>query len=296
MAWVQLHITTTAARAPLVESLLEALGAVSVTFSDAADEPMFEPPLGTTPLWRSTRVSGLFPADRDLDELRAALAQGADELGSDAAETARIEVLEDQQWERLWLERLRPMRFGKRLWVCPGGFRVEDPAAVVIALDPGLAFGTGTHPTTALCLRWLDQADLAGVRVIDFGCGSGILGIAAAKLGAYEVIALDHDPQALFATENNTRANGVAGRLRIHRGPAVGLKPARIVVANILANVLIDLADTLTALVAPTGHLVLSGMLAEQTDQVAAAFAGHFELEAPAVEAGWARLVGHRAP
>jgi ribosomal protein L11 methyltransferase len=290
--WIQAHVTTDKAHAEAVEALLEAFGALSITLADAADEPMFEPALGTTPLWRATRVTGLYAGGTDLDALQSAVTRAL----ADAAPGARLtlEALAERDWARVWLEGFRPMCFGRRLWVCPSGATAADPAAVVVHLDPGLAFGTGTHPTTALCLTWLDGSELAGRRVIDFGCGSGILAVAAARLGAEHVTALDHDPQALTATAANAAANEVADRIDVHGADLVGLAPAEVVVANILANVLIELAPTLTALVAPRGSLVLSGILIHQADAVMAAYAAAFDFDAPAVLDDWVRLSGQR--
>jgi ribosomal protein L11 methyltransferase len=289
--WLQAHVTVEKDRAPLLELLLEQLGALSVTLEDAADEPMFEPPPGATPLWQATRVTGLFPGDTDADALRADLEHA---LAAGAAAQVALEVLEDRAWERAWLERFRPMRFGRRLWVCPSGQTVDAPDAVVVRLDPGLAFGTGTHPTTALCLEWLDGAELAGRRVIDFGCGSGILGIAAARLGAARVVALDHDPQALLATRANAAANAVAEQLETRHSSEPPPPAADIVIANILANVLLDLRRDLSALVLPGGQLVLSGILREQAPAVAAAYAEDFALEPPVARDEWVRLDGRR--
>jgi ribosomal protein L11 methyltransferase len=300
MPWLQAHLTVDKGRAPLIELLFEELGALSVSLLDASDEPMLEPAPGEQPLWSHTRVSGLFDAATDADELRSRIDQT---LNADLSRQLELEVLEDRAWERAWLERFRPMRFGRRLWVCPHG---QDPGddqandAVIVRLDPGLAFGTGTHPTTALCLQWLDRAatdrpDLAGARVIDFGCGSGILAIAAAKLGAAEVIAVDHDPQAVLATCDNAERNGVAERIRALHSNAFEPEPADLVLANILSNVLVERAAQLTALVANPGQLVLSGILAEQADGVASAFAPTINFQAPQTHDGWVLLAGrHR--
>lgn len=201
MPWIQLHLTVEKRQAPLIERLLEKLGALSVTLGDAADEPLLEPAPGESPLWQKTRISGLFAEETDPDRLRNRIYEAVDHRIGQSLEWER---LEDKQWERVWLENFKPMKFGRRLWICPDGQRPQDGNGIYIDLDPGLAFGTGTHPTTALCLGWLDTQQLMGARIVDYGCGSGILSIAALKLGAREVIAIDHDPQALDAT----RANG----------------------------------------------------------------------------------------
>jgi len=291
MPWLQAHLTVTKDQAPLVELLFENLGAVSVLLGDAGDEPMLEPGPGEQPLWSATRVSGLFEGDTDADALRAAIAQALQaELGS----RLELEVLEDREWERAWLDNFRPMRFGQRLWVCPHGLEVEAEDAVIVRLDPGLAFGTGTHPTTALCLAWLDGAQLAGRTVIDYGCGSGILAVAALKLGAARVIAVDHDPQALLATRSNAEANGVADRLTVLGSDQPDPPPADVVLANILANVLIELAPRIATLLAPGGELVMSGILEEQWPAVAAAYAAGLDFQPPQHQEGWVRLHARR--
>jgi ribosomal protein L11 methyltransferase len=289
--WLQLHLTVDRAQAPLIELLLEGLGAVAVTLGDAGDEPMLEPAPGTTPLWQATRVTGLFEGSRDADDLRSRIEQS---LATDIGRHVTIERLAEQDWERAWLERFQPMQFGKRLWVRPSGFDIEQPDAVVVDLDPGLAFGTGTHPTTALCLRWLDGATPLEERVIDFGCGSGILAIAALKLGAEHVIGIDHDPQALLATRSNAERNGVADRIDILGTEAYDGKPAGLVIANILANVLIELAGSIGALVAPGGRLALSGILADQAEAVVRAYADRFDFADPVCEDGWVLLAALR--
>jgi len=285
VSWLQLHLTVDKARAAEAEALMEELGALSVTLTDAEDEPMLEPPPGETPVWTRTRVTGLFPDDTETTALRR-------QLESTLGAEVFLEPLEDQPWERTWLDHFRPMRFGDRLWICPSGQEVEAEEAVVVELDPGLAFGTGTHPTTALCLQWLDGAALEGRRVVDYGCGSGILGIAALKLGAAEVIAVDHDPQALAATRENARRNGVVERLRTLAPDEPLPGGADLLLANILANVLVELAPTLAPLLPAGGELVLSGILEEQAGEVARAYAPRFEFAPWSSLEGWVRLDG----
>jgi len=314
MSWLQAHVHTDSAHAAQAEAALAAAGAVSVTLLDAADEPVLEPAPGETPLWAQIRVTGLFDGAADADALRATLDAALDGGGA-----LRIEPLQDQVWERAWLEHFRPMRFGRRLWVIPGGQTAELAAGdVAVELDPGLAFGTGTHATTALCLDWLDSLDLAGRRVIDVGCGSGILAIAALKLGAAGAVAIDHDPQALLATRENAARNGVADRLTVLGSDAPPPAPADVVVANILAGTLIELAPQIEAMVRPGGLLALSGILAEQVDDVAAAYVrpgrsafpgatdpsrqecrsyrSAIVFAPPALRDGWALLHGTRGP
>lgn len=289
MSWIEAKLTTGKQEAPLVELLFEELGALSVTLVDAEDEPLLEPAPGELPLWQRTRVTGLFEGDTDLEQLRYAIASRLNrELGS----ALTIEPLQDQVWERAWLEHFRPMRFGQKLWVCPDGMPAEDPDATVIELDPGLAFGTGTHPTTALCLQWLDANPPQDLQVIDFGCGSGILSLAALKLGAGRVHALDHDPQALQATRDNALKNHCEAGLVIS-ADAPG-EPADLVLANILAGTLIELESLMASLVRPGGRILLSGILREQAGQVSESYQADFEMQPPALLGDWVALEGRR--
>ena len=249
-----------------------------MTLTDARDDPVLEPLPGETPLWANTCLTALFNADSDVARIADDLSRTLD---GDASPAWRIESLEDRQWEREWLRDFRPMRFGKRLWVSPVDAVVDAADAVVIRLDPGLAFGTGTHPTTALCLEqleWMLSAESASEkRVLDFGCGSGILAIGSVLLGAADADAVDIDPQAIVATERNAAQNGVANRVRaalIESGDCAGTRAAEydVVVANILARPLVDLAEQLTQSLADNGQLVLSGLLAPQANSVAAAY------------------------
>lgn len=290
--WQQLMVTVDEDLAEDVSDALMEAGALSVSFLDAGDQPLFEPPLGTTPVWAQTRVVGLFEEGGDMAAIRSALGR---RFGEERLRDWSEETLADQAWERAWLEHFRPMRFGSRLWVCPTGFTIEESDAVVMLLDPGLAFGTGTHPTTALCLEWLDAADLRGASVLDYGCGSGILGIAAALLGAASVRAVDIDPQALAATAENAAKNRVGERIVISLPGDLPDFESDIVLANILANPLMELADELRSRVRPGGRIVLSGILAEQADAVASAYAQKgFEMEPAVFSEDWVRLAGVR--
>ena len=286
MPWLQAHITVTREQSPLIELFFEDLGALSVTLLDAADEPMLEPAPGETPLWTSTRITGLFDAGTDPDQLRSLIDRA---VNTDTSHHLQLEVLEDQVWERAWLDHFQPIRFGERLWICPTGKQVYADDPVIIRLDPGLAFGTGTHPTTALCLEWLDSADVQGKTLIDYGCGSGILAIGALKLGAARVIAVDHDPQAIIATNNNARRNKVSDRLLAAASGDFQPRHADVVMANILANTLIELAPLIGSLVKPGGELVLSGILHDQAKQVISAY-NEFSFTAPARKEDWVRL------
>lgn len=299
--WLELKIELPRDQVDAAEELLLALGALSITNLDAQDQPILEPGPGETPLWDAVIVVGLFAGEEvDSDDLRAAFAN-AWQAGYDTTPPGfRVEPLADRAWERVWLEHFKPMRFGERLWVVPSWTEPPVAGAVNLRLDPGLAFGTGTHPTTALCLRWLDglavsPGGLAGKRVLDFGCGSGILAIAAGLLGAAETTGVDNDPQAILATKENAARNGVAVTALLPREFAGGT-PASfdVVVANILAGPLVQLAPQIAGCVVPGGHLALSGILRDQAGEVAAAYRTLIDWDEPAVDGDWVRLSGRR--
>jgi len=292
MPWLQLSFDVAREQAETFSFNLELAGALSVTLGDAGDEPQLEPAPGETPLWSLVTVTGLFDCDA---ETQAVVERLALHLTAQLGAAPRIERIEDQVWERVWLDTFKPTRFGQRLWVCPHGQQPDDPNAIIVALDPGLAFGTGHHATTALCLEWLDGAALAGKTVLDFGCGSGILALAALKLGAARAIAVDHDPQALTATHDNAAANGVAERLEIYAPEELPALGADVVLANILAGPLIELAPRLTALLRPAGEVVLSGVLADQVDGVRAAYARQIELAPTRLREEWALIYGQKS-
>ena len=258
-----------------VEAALLDVGASSITFLDGGDEPVLEPKPGEIRLWSDTVVRALFDDSHDAMQ---DLGRLADRLGAHITARATVRAVKNQDWERAWLAGWKPMRFGGRLWVCPTEADAPpDTDAVVVRLDPGLAFGTGTHPTTALCLQFLDAMPLAGRSVIDYGCGSGILGIAALKLGARRVVAVDSDPQALLATRENAVRNEVSARLRTEAAPAT-LEPADLVLANILAEPLIELASILTGACRVSGDLILSGLLRTQALAVETAYCSAFAM------------------
>ena len=271
------------------EDLLWSLGALSVTLEDAADDPVLEPRPGEMPLWPTVRIRALFE-DR-ADPRRVVASHAA--TGPLAPLTGTAPVA-DPATERKRLNDLHPMRFGRRLWVCPGGQPAGDPAAIRIELDPGLAFGTGTHPTTAMCLEWLDGAALDGRRIVDYGCGSGILSIAALKLGAGHVHAVDLDPQAILATRENAARNGVADRLDVTTDPQLADAAADALVANILAGPLVELAPHIAAALRPGGDLALSGVLTGQVDSVTAAYRPWFDIALTATREDWGLIVGRR--
>lgn len=287
-AWLQITVTT--ARTALAEAVFEQHRAEAVTILDAGREMAVENTPNEHPDFERSRVVGLFVRNTDPDpvvtDLRAA-------LGADTEVTS--DILENQDWASAWLAEHPPLRFGETLWIAPHSAPVDAAAnAVVVRLDPGLAFGTGTHPTTALCLAWLARAELAGRRVLDYGCGSGILAIAAARLGAASVTAVDIDEQALRATRDNADRNDVGARIHTPPIHAIDEPPFDIVLANILARPLIELAPTLASHAAPGAHLVLSGLLTRQVDEVSRAYRGKFSLDPPALQEDWARLDGRR--
>ena len=272
------------------EAACQDLGAFAVTFSDARDDAVLEPDVGEVRLWPATRLQALFAGDADGATLSARLA-GALEFAPDRVALQR---LGERAWEREWLRDFHAVRFGARLWICPRHEQVSERGAVVVTLDPGLAFGTGSHPSTALCLEWLDAHVVAGMTVIDYGSGSGILGIAAARLGAARVAAYDIDPQALLATAENAAANGLAGRLAVHAD--AGQLPAanELLLSNILAGPLCDLARRFAGWIRPGGQILLAGILAEQAEVVADAYAPWFHISPWGEREGWVALAGRR--
>lgn len=292
MPWRQLKLRLCAEELEAAEALLWQRGALSVSSSDAAgkddtSEPLFELEPGDAPLWDRLLLTALFSQEAELGDL-------CRELRSDFPDSAaEIETLAEQQWERVWLEGFRPMQFGERLWVCPSGHEPPDPAAVNVMLDPGLAFGTGTHPTTAMCLRRLASVPPEGLGVIDYGCGSGILAIAAALLGAWPVFAVDHDAHALTACRENCRRNNLTETRVMTVSPEqLPALQADLLLANILAGPLLELRERFQALVRPGGAIVLSGILGEQADRLRRAYGERFDLEPVTTEGEWALLAG----
>jgi ribosomal protein L11 methyltransferase len=293
MNFYEIEFPLAALSLELVETALQDLGASCITFVDRGDEPVLEPKPGEFRLWSDTLVRALFQGEpenaaRNLESLAAV-------LGPHITRTARVRTVKNQDWERVWLADWKSMRFGRRLWVCPTVAEPpDDPNAVVVRLDPGLAFGTGTHPTTALCLQILDSLPVRGRNIIDYGCGSGILGIAALKLGAAHVTAVDLDPQALLATRDNAIRNGVSANIDVQGVDKEGLLPAYCVMANILAGPLIELAPKLTAACEPGGYLLLSGLLKTQAYEVKAAYACGFDMVQVVERDDWCCIYARR--
>lgn len=304
MPFLELTVPCTLTQQPRYERALESVGALSVTLTDAhADEPdeqaIFEPGVGETPLWGEMRLTALFEGDTDGNLLLLAL--GAADEG---LQWTRVEMREvaDEDWERAWLDQFQPMQFGARTFIVPWNHELPEAArsmeAAVIRLDPGLAFGSGTHPTTALCLRWLDElaqaGRLEGQAVLDFGCGSGILALAALKLGAARAVGVDNDPQALIATADNAERNGLGERLSVHLPQDEPTRQYPVVVANILASALDALAEHLAARVAPQGLIALSGILQGQEDELLQRYANWFDDLQATRDDDWMRITGRR--
>lgn len=292
MAWLQLRLDVRSGEVAELETLLRATGAVAVTLEDNADQPLLEPGVGETPLWNQTRLTGLYLADTDmkcvLEQLPEYVLQRVD---------PRVEILEDKDWERAWMQHYQPIQFGHRLWVCPSWLEPPQPDAVNLLLDPGLAFGTGTHPTTALCLQQLDGMPLAGQTIVDYGCGSGILAVAALKLGAGLALGVDNDPQALAASQDNALRNNIAPEnlpvaLPQQVDQQFWAQRADVVIANILAGPLVDLSDTLLNFLHPGGVLLLSGLLQNQAETLCEHYADRIALQVVGNKDDWVCLRG----
>ncbi len=290
--WQQLKIQLHSEDASYFEQILFDSDAISISYLDAEDQPVFQEEPGSTPLWDNTFLLCLFNTKTDLGSLLNKLRCNTKVLNN---KSLNIELIEDQDWERSWMKDFEPIQFGEKLWICPSWLSPPEPNAVNIKLDPGLAFGTGNHATTSLCLRWLDQADVRGSEVIDYGCGSGVLSIASALLGAVKVHSVDNDPQAISATIDNSRRNKVPGDvLTTYLPEAVPPVHADILIANILERPLIDLSEKFAELVKKGGYITLSGLLEEQIPSLLSCYDRWFDMEAPQVEQGWVLLCGTR--
>jgi ribosomal protein L11 methyltransferase len=293
MAWIELSLTIHSNEQQRIELALDDLGALSVTLLDAEDHPIFEPAPGETPVWPTIKLAALFDVAVDRAGLVHALTDLVPEIAPDQLEFRDVP---DADWVRAWMDTFQPMQFGRRLWIYP--WNIEPPAdavdTVVVRLDPGLAFGTGTHPTTALCLEWLDGLDLRGKTLLDYGCGSGVLAIAALKLGAANVIGVDLDPQALEASHDNAERNGVAGGLALHLPQDYVNAPQDLLVANILAGPLGELAPLFADACKPGAPFALSGILAGQHEELLARYGEWFEALEVAQREDWVRISGRR--
>lgn len=301
MSWLQLHLHTQADSAEHLEQLLLNQGALSVTLQDNADQPLLEPGVGETPLWDATKLSALFPQNINLENLLDALSQ---QLGHPLP-PYEVERVADENWERRWLDDFSAMQFGQQLWIVPSWQQPPDPNACNIILDPGLAFGTGTHPTTAMCLEWLAVNPMKGQSIIDYGCGSGILAIAALLLGAELAICVDNDPQALIATAANAEQNGIDASKLVTCLPEAlddtlqqqfgsAKHGCDLVMANILAGPLITLAPRLIDLLRDGGQIMLSGILSEQCTAVTTAYVSSMTMQLPHSTDQWIRLNGQK--
>ncbi|WP_127556419.1 50S ribosomal protein L11 methyltransferase [Saccharospirillum alexandrii] len=295
MPWLHIKIPTLPEHTDALEDALLLAGCQAVTLVDSEDQPVFEPIRGTTPLWQHTTIQGLFDHELDANALTQQLQDAMQAMKIDAQGPIITEILEDKDWERSWMDNFKPIPCGDRLWICPSWLEPPDPTAINLRLDPGLAFGTGTHPTTFLCLTWLDQNTRPGDTVLDYGCGSGILGLAALLLGADRMDGLDIDPQALDATRANADNNAIApSRFRVMLDDQDLDPHYDLVVANILAGPLCDLAASICSRLRSNGKIALSGILEHQADTVLAAYAPWVDFEPRASHDGWVRLNGRR--
>ncbi len=291
--WLEITITTSAAHANAIADYLHDNGASAVTFQDAGDDPILEPAPGHARLWQTTRLTGLFEQQHEITPLLAWLNQ---QQHAQRIDEIHINGLADQDWVRTCLQDVKPMRMGQRLWICPSWHTPPDPTAINVIIDPGLAFGTGTHATTALCLHWLDENIHGNERVIDYGCGSGILALAALKLGAQLALGIDTDPQALVTTAENVARNHLpAAKLLTALPDDMPMDfHADMIAANILAQPLLHLVTRFAKLLPPGGKIVLSGILVAQVDAIKKAYAPWFDLPTVTTQAEWACLAGQR--
>jgi len=291
MPWLQLRIQTTPNEAQAIEKAMLSVGASAVTLEDNEDQPIFEPELGETPLWNHTRVTGLFDADIDT----AKTLQRVNQFYRKPIESSHWHVLEDKDWEREWEKNYHPIQCGDNMWICPSWIAPPNPHAVNLMLDPGLAFGTGTHPTTFMCLEWLAKQKTNGLDVIDYGCGSGILGIAALLLGANSAQGIDIDPQALIATKNNAVGNQLSeDSFPVALPQATPNKQYDMMLANILAGPLVELAPTLLSLMKPKASICLSGILATQKEALIDAYKHEIHFTDIKQQDEWVCLAGEK--
>ncbi|ANF81639.1 ribosomal protein L11 methyltransferase [Acinetobacter sp. NCu2D-2] len=297
MKWLQIHITVDQAQVEFTETLLESLGAVSVTLDDAENQDLLEPLPGETPLWNKVIVTGIY-AQEDGEEIDVNALETFIRAQMPEA-PLRYEFIEDQEWERTWMDAYESIKISEKFWIVPEWMQAPEADAVNIKLDPGLAFGTGDHASTFLCLQWLGKTDVKDKIVIDYGCGSGILAVAALLLGAKKAYATDIDPQAVLATKQNAELNGVADRLFVglpeEFNEALGDTKAEVFVANILAGPLMMLAPEFATLVKPEAEFALAGVIEEQVDDVSGIYSNYFDiLEVEKRDEYWCRISGKR--
>ncbi len=290
MPWLQLKFSTEQDHVDAVSDYLTELGALSITYEDAQDNPILEPLPGETPLWEDLVVTALYDASCDTNAILNTIEHSN---FSAHIHHPKFEQLEDKDWERAWMDNFHPMSFGNQLWIVPSWHQPPDENAVNILLDPGLAFGTGTHPTTSLCLKWLDSAEVTQLSVLDYGCGSGILAIAAAKLNAASVTAIDIDPQAITATKENMKRNQVTSeQITVGQPEIAEHQVFDLVIANILAGPLKELSSSIAEKVKPGGRLVLSGLLKEQAQEISQCYEKWFNMHPAVSDEDWIRLEG----
>lgn len=297
MKWLQIHITVDQAQVDFTETLLSSLGAVSVTLDDAEDQALLEPLPGETPLWNKVIVTGIY-AQEDGDEIDVAALEAFIKAQMPDA-PLRSEIMEDQEWERTWMDAYEPIQVSEKFWIVPEWIEAPEADAVNLKLDPGLAFGTGNHASTFLCLQWLGKTDVKDKIVIDYGCGSGILGVAALLLGAKKVYATDIDPQAVLATQQNAELNGVLDNLYVglpeQFNEVFKDQQADVFVANILAGPLMALAAEFSTLVKSEGEFALAGVIDEQVDDVSRVYSEFFDiLNVEKRDENWCRISGKR--
>ncbi|MBU3848080.1 MAG: 50S ribosomal protein L11 methyltransferase [Candidatus Acinetobacter avistercoris] len=297
MKWLQIHITVDQAQVDFTETLLLSLGAVSVTLDDAEDQALLEPLPGETPLWNKVIVTGIY-AQEDEEQINVSALEAFIKAQMPDA-PLKSELMEDQEWERTWMDAYEPIQIADKFWIVPEWMEAPEADAVNIKLDPGLAFGTGNHASTFLCLQWLGKTDVKDKIVIDYGCGSGILGVAALLLGAKKVYATDIDPQAVLATEQNAELNGVLEKLYVglpeEFNTVFAEQKADVFVANILAGPLMALASEFSTLVKPEAEFALAGVIEEQVEDVSGVYAEFFDiLEVEKRDENWCRISGKR--
>ena len=292
MSWRQLSLTCQADQLAEVEDLMMELGALSISLSDAGDEPIYEPLPGDNPIWPESIVSATFAEDSDPEQIAQLLMA---RLPSGLTQSVTHDSFQDRDWQQAYRQHFKPLQCAPSLWIVPSWIEPPDPQATIVQLDPGLAFGTGSHPTTALCLAWLAEQQLENLELIDFGCGSGILAIAAIKLGAGRVLAVDIDQQALDACQSNMEMNAITSRqIQVSLPEAMAADRVDLLMANILAGPLVELSSRFADLVKPGGKIVLSGILISQLQDIKSAYSEFFELSPARVDGDWACIGGSR--